>query len=162
VIKTWVLSVLTLCLLAAAAAAGPPPPEPPNPPPATVLPDLRGTWKGYSYDATDNGFTSATFTVKVTEKGKNGLYRGWVTSVRGGVSSTSSWTGRFDSENRLSVNDGFALIRLRFDLHPTTNTSVFPSGWQPVLTGNTTRVDDGTASPDSSSSGYLFLQKTTP
>ncbi len=160
--KIWTLGLLTICLLAAAAAAGPPPTEPPNPPPATGAPDLRGTWKGSSYDATDNGFTSATLTVKVTEKGKNGLYRGWVTTVTGGGTWTSSWTGRLDAENRLIVNDGFAVVRLRFDLHPTTNTAVFPSGWQPVLVGTTTRVDDGTASPDSSSTGHCLLKKTTP
>jgi hypothetical protein len=126
------------------------------------MPDLRGTWTGSSRDATDSGYPTATLTVKVTEKGSNGLFRGWVTSVSTGGSQTTIFTARINFDNLVHVSDGFAVVRFKLDFHPTTNTAVFPTGWQPVLIGTSQRVDDGTASPDSSSIGFCFLKKTTP
>jgi hypothetical protein len=160
--KQLAMSLLALCLSVSVVIAAAPPSNPPSPAPATSLPDLRGTWTGSSREANDDGFPTTTLTVKITEKSSNGLYRGWVTSVFTGGSQTTSFSARLGSDNILNLSDGYTLGGLKLDYHPTTNTAVFPTGWQPVLIGSVHRIDDGTASPDSSRIGFCFLKKTTP
>jgi len=144
------------------ALAGAPPVNPPSPVPPTLLPDLRGTWTGPMCEARGSGYMNVTYTMKFTERGPNNLFRGWWTSkFSNGTSITILITAHLTPAGTLRITKAGFTMTAQLDYHQTTNTTTFPTGWQPVIVGTGQWLDDITP-PDNSGTNFFIVKKTTP
>jgi hypothetical protein len=105
---------------------------------------------------------NVTYTMKFTERGPNNLFRGWWTSkFSNGTSTTILITAHLTPAGTLRITKGGFTMTAQLDYHQTTNTTTFPTGWQPVIVGTGQWLDDITP-PDNSGTNFFIVKKTTP
>jgi hypothetical protein len=160
--KRYLIILLLLLVVAITPTyAAAPPDEPPSSAPKTVLADLRGTWEGVAKEAHTSGFRTITEVIKITEKGPNNLYRGWLI-VNPGANQQKIMIKAHLSPAGVVRMTKSAFVRVyNLDFQPTSALQTFPTGWQPVLVGSGHWLDD-LVGPDDSGTQFFFFKKTSP